>query len=185
MSRSRSARGGRRFRLGFATAGVAAALALTGCGYDPSTAGNQDAPQGSAPSVADEGVAEQRAAHLVADAEELLRAAEHVQSDGAVSGETKGAAGELRGILETQVGRLDADGGSSMISEQEIDAVLGASGARAEEAFGDLVRTHVPRLRTTWEGLIEAGEPDIADVARDSTERFKALEPRLVSLPGQ
>lgn len=50
MTRSRSARGGRRFRLGFATAGVAAALALTGCGYDPSTAGNQDAPQGSAPS---------------------------------------------------------------------------------------------------------------------------------------
>ena len=70
------------------------------------------------------------------------------------------------------------------MSPATLKRKLAKHGTHFQEQL-DLVRTHVPRLRTTWEGLIEAGDPDIADVARDSTERFKALEPRLVSLPGQ
>ena len=87
-----SARMGRRragVRHGFATVGLAVALALTGCGYDPSTAGNQEPPQGSAPSVDDADVSRQYAAHLVADAEQLLPVTEHIQEDGAVSGPAK------------------------------------------------------------------------------------------------
>lgn len=183
-----SARMGRRragVRQGFATVGLAAALALTGCGYDPSTAGDQEPPQGSAPSVGDGDVAEQRAAHLVADAEELLRVAEHIQEDGAVSGDVKGVAGELRGLLEMQTGRLDSDDGASMLTEDEVQTVLGASGEQAEKAFGDMMRMHVPRLKSGWEGLVEAGDPDVAEVARESVERLEALGRKLPELPGR
>lgn len=172
-----------RLRHGFATAGLAAALALTGCGYDPSTAGNQEPPQGSAPSVGDADVAKQRAAHLVADAEQLLRAAEHIQADGAVSGELKAVAGEFRGILETQTDRLDSEGGASMLTEDELQKVLGASGDQAAGAFGDMLRVHVPRLREAWAGLAEAGDPDVAAVARESSDRLKELAAKLPTLP--
>ncbi len=172
------------FRRGFAAAGVAAALALTGCGYDPSTAGKQEPPTGSAPSVGDVDVAKQRAAHLVADAGQLLRATEHVQGDGAVPGEIKDLAGQVRGLLEMQTGRLDSDGGASMLTDGELQSVLGASGQQAGDAYVAMLRTHVPRLKSGWEGLVEAGDPDVAGVARDSVERLGALEAKLAELPG-
>ncbi|PMC62699.1 hypothetical protein CJ204_04165 [Corynebacterium xerosis] len=182
-----SARMGRRragVRHGFATVGLAVALALTGCGYDPSTAGNQEPPQGSAPSVDDADVSRQYAAHLVADAEALLPVTEHIQVDGAVSGPAKAVAGELRGILEMQTDRLDSDGGASMITDEELQLVLGESGERAEQAFVDLLRPHVSRLKTGWEGLVDAGDPEVAQVARESVERLEDVAGKLEQLPG-
>lgn len=182
-----SARIGRRragVRHGFATVGLAVALALTGCGYDPSTAGNQEPPQGTAPSVDDADVSRQYAAHLVADAEKLLPLTEHIQEDGAVSGPVKSVAGELRGILDTQIDLLDSDGGSSMFADEELQSVLGASGKEAEQAFVDLLRPHVSRLKTGWEGLVDAGDPVVAEVARDSVERLEDVAGKLEQVPG-
>lgn len=182
-----SARMGRRrvgVRHGFATVGLAVALALTGCGYDPSTAGDQEPPQGSAPSVDDADVSRQYAAHLVADAEKLLPLTEHIQVDGAVSGPVKSVAGELRGILEMQTDRLDSDGGASMITDEELQLVLGESGERAEQAFVDLARPHVARMTAGWKDLVDSGDPDVAEVARDSVERLEEVAGKLEQLPG-
>lgn len=168
-----------------AVALVAGTLALTGCGYDPGTVGDQPKAPGSAPSVDDADVAKQRAAHLVADAGELLRVAEHIQTDGAVSGPAKSVAGELRGILEMQTARLSADGGAAMMTGEEMSSVLDASGPEAEAAFADLLRTHLPRLRNGWAELRGAGDPAIADVAAESTARIEALIPKLDQLPAR
>ncbi|MCG7438331.1 hypothetical protein [Corynebacterium freneyi] len=170
-------------RHGFATVGLAVALALTGCGYDPSTAGNQEPPQGSAPSVDDADVSRQYAAHLVADAEQLLPVTERIQEDGAVSGPAKAVAGELRGILEMQTDRLDSDGGTSMITDEELQLVLGASGEQAEQAFVDLARPHVARMTAGWKDLVDAGDPDVAEVAGESVERLETLAEKLEQLP--
>lgn len=181
-----SARMGRRragVRHGFATIGLAVALALTGCGYDPSTAGNQEPPQGSAPSVDDADVSRQYATHLVADAEKLLPLTQHIQVDGAVSGPVKSVAGELRGILEMQTDRLDSDGGASMITDEELQSVLGESGKEAEQAFVDLARPHVARMTAGWKDLVDSGDPDVADVAGESVERLETLSEKLEELP--
>ena len=101
----------------------------------------------------------------------------------AVSGELKAVAGEFRGILETQTDRLDSEGGASMLTEDELQKVLGASGEQAAGAFGDMLRVHVPRLREAWAGLAEAGDPDVAAVARESSDRLKELAAKLPTLP--
>lgn len=175
-------RGGRRVALG--ALAVSAALALSGCGYDPGTAGDQAELGDKAPNVSDVDVAEQRAAHLLADASELLPAVTHVQSSADASPEAKEIAGQLRGILEQQTDRLGTGrDGASMVSAEEVDAVTGADGPAVTAAFGSLLHTHVPRLAETWSGLSDAGDPDIADVARDTSARLKALVPVVEALP--
>lgn len=48
-----------------------------------------------------------------------------------------------------------------------------------------MMRMHVPRLKSGWEGLVEAGDPDVAEVARESVERLEALGRKLPELPGR
>ena len=61
--------------------------------------------------------------------------------------------------------------------------MLGASGEQAAGAFGDMLRVHVPRLREACAGLAEAGDPDVAAVARESSDRLKELAAKLPTLP--
>lgn len=70
-----------------------------------------------------------------------------------------------------------------MLTEDELQKVLGASGEQAAGAFGDMLRVHVPRLREAWAGLAEAGDPDVAAVARESSDRLKELAAKLPTLP--
>ena len=147
------------FRRGVAAIALTGALALGACGYDPSTAGDQPAVDGEAPTVADPETAITRASHLLADAEQLNR--------------VKSFAGELKGVLQQQLDRAGryAAGGSSMMTEDEVNGVIDASGDGAAAAFGEVARMQLPRLAFSWGQLTEAGEDDIAEVARDTADR--------------
>ncbi|WP_295624061.1 hypothetical protein [uncultured Corynebacterium sp.] len=175
---------GFRARRGALAAALAAGLALAGCGYDPGTAGDQpDLSNVEAPTAEDPDYARQQAEHLLADAQALLPAVEHIQEHGAVTGETKSVAGELRGILEAQDGRLgDGGDGAAMITDEEVEAVTSAEGEEAANAFVELLRRQLPRLESSWSDLSEAGDAEVADVARDSAERLGALRPKVDAL---
>lgn len=178
---------GRRVRRGAAAVAVAASLALAACGYDPSTVGGQTQPtEAGAPSVDDAGTSAQMAAHLVADAEQLIRAADSVLADGGVSGETKSIAGELKGLMEEQRGRLSGNlpEGSAMVVEGEVAGVVDASGEDKERAFADLLRGHLPRMEQSWRNLEGSGDPAVADVAGDSVPRLAGLNERAQRMPG-
>lgn len=174
------------FRRGAAAVALVGALALGACGYDPSTAGGQRV-EGEAPSVADADTAITRASHLIADAEQMIRVVDDVLADDAVPADVKSFAGELKGVLEQQIGRVGrfSDGGRSMMTEGEINAVIDASGEGAAAEFGDLARMQLPRLATSWRDLAEAGEADIAAVARDTAPRLEDLAARAANLPGK
>lgn len=174
------------FRRGVAAIALTGALALGACGYDPSTAGDQPPVDGEAPTVADPDTAITRASHLLADAEQLNRVVDDVLADDAVPGDVKSFAGELKGVLQQQLDRAGryADGGSSMMTAEEVNGVIDASGDGAAAAFGEVARMQLPRLAFSWGQLTEAGEEDIAEVARDTAPQLEDLAQRAAELPG-
>mgnify|MGYP006889957733 FL=1 len=107
-------------------------------------------------------------------------------ADDAVPGDVKSFAGELKGVLQQQLDRAGryAAGGSSMMTEDEVNGVIDASGDGAAAAFGEVARMQLPRLAFSWGQLTEAGEDDIAEVARDTAPQLEDLAQRAAELPG-
>lgn len=169
-----------RIRIAAVAAPLAAALVLSGCGYDPADrAGETSAAQATESASADASL--QQAGHLVADARVLLRTSDDVLQDPDVPGEWKSIAGQVKGAAADQIGSLgdQVPQGSAMIPGDQSDAVLQAAGRDAGVAYEAMLRANLPRLQQAWAALKDSPDDAVAGVARDMEARMAEIASQL------